>query len=245
MKKNIVIIFITFISINFFADDQFLFQQAQHRFAQEKWEKALLMYQDIKNKNSIVWQNIATCLFNIQQYPQALVAVKRAFFEVSFKQFHALEDLEKKIDIKLHIQPSSEFYFLLRKILYAIPLLVLQIIFLVILIQIFLMLLRRSRWHDFTHQEKRFLKKLMIVLTICTGLWYSKTLFFLNDKAIVIKSDARVYAGPDESFHDFEKLQQGIDVKIIKKQKNMYHIQTKTFSGWVKADVLEPIINHE
>lgn len=245
MKKNIVITCLIFMSINFFADDQLFFQKAQNKFVQKEWQEALSIYQRIENKNSLVWQNIATCLFHQQQYPQALVATKRAFFGASFAQLHDLESLEKKIDEQLHIQASSDFYFLLKKILHGIPLLVLQIIFLVILIQIFLMLLRRWRWHDFTCQEKRLLKKLMIGLLVCMTLWYVKTLFFLNDKAIVIKSDAMVYAGPDESFHDFEKLQPGIEVKIMKKQKNMYHIQTQTFSGWVNADVLEPIINHE
>ncbi len=245
MKKNIVITCLIFFGINFFADDQSFFQKAQYKFAQEKWEESLLMYQKIENKNSLVWQNIATCLFHQQQYAEALVAVKRSSIHASFKQLHDLENLEKKIDQQLHIQPLSDFCFVVRKILYCIPLLLLQIIFLVILIQVFLMLLRRWRWNDCTRQEKRFLKKLIIVLSVCTALWYAKTLFFLNDKAIVIKSDAMVYAGPDESFHDFEKLQLGIEVKIMKKQKNMYHIKTQTFSGWVNADVLEPIINHE
>jgi tetratricopeptide (TPR) repeat protein len=245
MKKNIVIISIIFMSINFFADDQSLFQQAQNEFAQEKWEESLSIYQKIENKNSLVWQNIATCLFHLEQYPQALVAAQRAFFGVSFAQFYHLENLEKKINTQLHLEQKSDFYFVARKILYYIPLLLLQIIFLVILIQIFLMFLRRWKWDDFTRQEKRFLKKLIIILLVCMALWYAKTLFFLNDKAIVIKSNAMVYAGPDESFHDFEKLQPGIEVKIIKKQKNMYHIQTQTFSGWVNADILEPIINHE
>lgn len=245
MKKNIVITCLIMIGTHLFADDQLFFQQAQHTFAQEKWEESLSNYERIQNKNSFVWQNIAICLFHQQRYPQALVAVKRALIGASFKQLNLLEDLEKKIDAELHLQPVSDFYFVLRKILHYIPLFMVQIIFLLILIQIFLMLLRRWRWHDFTCQEKRSLKKLMIILSMCMAVWYVKTLFFLNDKAIVIKSDAMVYAGPDESFHNFEKLQPGIEVKIIKRQENMYHIQTQTFSGWVNADELEPIINHE
>jgi tetratricopeptide (TPR) repeat protein len=245
MKKNIIITCILFLSSNFFADDQSFFQQAQNKFAQEKWEESLSMYEKIQNKNSLVWQNIAICLHHQQQYPQALVALKRAFAGASVAQLNQLQNLEIKIDGALQIPSPSTFYFVARKILYGIPLLVLQIIFLLLLVQLFLMMLRRHRWYDCTYQEKKYIKRIIIALFLCMGLWYLKTLFFANDIAIVIKPEVIVYAGPDTSFHNFEKLHPGTEVKIIEKQNNMYHIKIQKITGWVSTDVLEPIINHE
>lgn len=244
MKKSIIILSLIFISNNFFADDNQFFNVAQNKFGQEQWQDALLNYQKIQNKNSLVWQNIAICLFRQEQYPEALVAVKRALYQASFKQLDTLEQLEKKIDEQLHIQPISDLHYILRKILFFIPLIVLQIIFLILLVQIFLVLIRRWRWNDFTRQEKGFLKKVIIILLLCIGIWYLKILFFSYDKAIVIKPDAIVYAGPDQSFHKIENLQPGIEVQIIEKQREMYHIKMPKHLGWVKIDVLEPIVNY-
>ncbi len=246
MKKNIIIFCLMFLNIQIFAhDDAYFFNKAQHEFAQEQWDKALFDYQKIKSKNSIVWQNLAHCLYNKQQYAQALVAVKRAIYLASCNQLNNLQNLENNIYHQLHLEPLSYGSCLVRKFLFFIPLFILQIIFLLILIQIFLILLHRYRWSDFTLQEGKKLKKLIIILCLCISLWYVKRLSFIDDKAIVIQSDAIVYAGPDESFHQCEKLQPGIEVKIIKSQNKMYHIKTSRISGWVNMDVLEPVIGHE
>lgn len=245
MKNNILFFCLFFIHDIFFADDTHLFNLAEDKFSKEQWQDALYEYDKIQYKNSLVWEDIAICLFHLQQYPQALVAINRALIDPSFKQLNSLEILEKEIDKLLHIESRSGYSFLCRKILFFIPILFIQIIFLILLIAIFLILIRRSRWHDFTHQEKKSFKKILIILMFWIILWFLKTLSFMGDKAIVIKPNAHVYAGPEETFHTIKVLQPGIKVKIVSKQQNMYQIKTSEYLGWVNLDVLEPIINHE
>lgn len=246
MKQNRLIIPLLFIITNFLvADNEKFFDVAETKFKQEQWQEALFEYNKIEAKNSFTWEKIGTCLFHLDQYPQALVAVNRALLAPSFSQFSRLEKLEKNIHEKLHLEQPSEFKFLLKKILFFIPVFLIQIIFLVLLISILLMLIRRFKWQDFTIQEKRFVKKIIILFIFFTGLWFLKKLSFVHDKAIVIKSPTYLYAGPEENFHVIQTLQSGMTVKILNKKEQMYQVTTSKHLGWVKLNLVEPIVTYE
>ena len=234
------IFFTTFIMIGtlYCARQMEDFLQANQYFEKQQFEQAIESYQKINTKGPVLWYNIAQCYIKINQFLDALVAIKKAQINADPTVLAATYTTLKYLQDKITVTHDSKILTLGRWCSAYCSLLWLQII---TLLCWFLVALS---WHLSILQKFSVRVILLLVLITVTTLmslvWWTTT----QHQAITIK-ETGLYVGPDIQFTSKSSCIPGQQVTIATTLQNnqtvWYKIKTDQSVGWVPADTIEPI----
>ncbi|MBP9764960.1 SH3 domain-containing protein [Candidatus Babeliales bacterium] len=224
------------------SSDPIIFRKAQQSFIEGHWQEALDLYSSLTHKDSVVWQNMGNSCFNLQQYPHALLYWKRSYKDAGFsiQRVKALLAAEHQVYKKLNLPDLPVWYDWLMILVTCIPIWLVYIIIMLCLLFLLKFMLHYWRWHELAASQRKKTVCIMMVLAIMGMIWYGHKWVFQH-KAIVVKSDTFVYAGPEQTFHIVSKVGLGTVVRILEQTENMYKVTTDTTSGWLEHKNVQKI----
>ena len=157
--------------------------------------------------------------------------------EISFDKISQMFALQKQALLALNLPVPSFLQYELKRILMLLPIPVTQFLLLFCLLKILLTLY-------FYRNKKWPLKNLFLLLfnvLLCCVVWHLQNKIYDKKIAFVVKDNAFVYAGPEQSFHKISQLKLGTQVQLIKCQSDMCQIMVHDSRGWVVSNQIETI----
>ncbi len=240
MDRRIRTIFIIFF---LWWPHQSMSQQAQELFllankAYEKGEsaEALRHYQAIKKKGPILWYNMGNCYYRQHDFAQAIACWQRAlrgatvslYKDVEHNCAHAYQKLSKKYH-------SSWWDMIMASSAYRIPILVMQLLFLLCWALLFMMIMRRQKsWHNYFS----IIGLLLLLFYFGLVLWYH---YQQQRQAygIVIEKTAPLYVGPDAQYHAVGTAEIGDRITLMQKRAAWYKVSKDGTTGWIPSSAIE------
>lgn len=247
MKKNIIFL-LSFFVYNFAClatPSQEYFLQGNMHFAHGKFDKARACYENIEPKSSVVWQNLGNCYFNEHEYGKAVVCWRRAYKGASLKQLDQLLQSQDRVFqmCKSDVQPMRMSWFEL--ILQFFPKVLLQFLLLVLLVLFFLLfyqcMLQKQIVYRSLPCKKRYFLALLVGVIFLGWLLRYKHQQLMQRHAVVIKQDAGVKVGPEQSFSNKYTLAPGYVVQLLSEKNGMHKVTTSKGTGWICSQDLEVV----
>jgi hypothetical protein len=220
------------------------FDQANAHYRNRAYEKALELYRKIDTKDAHTYYNMGNCAYHLGKNGPALLYWRKA---EKVWGFHNRKELLENITLlKQKLAPSGQarieatvfdnMTHYLLSLLRTIPLLILQILFLLLWIFLFAYL-------KYLYKKKHaFLISLLFaciaLLSISLVIRYK---FDLEHYGVILCKDAPLRSGPEAGFKVIESLNEGTEVAILKHSKNAFKVRVNGYTGWVSAEDMESI----
>lgn len=237
-RKNYIVLLITFVLFNLIANDEELFLQANQLYKQKDYSNALMLYNKISQKGSAVLCNIGNCYFHQDDYPQALVYWLRAQKIASFSEYNEIEKNKEIVFKKIGKQEPQSFLAsskaFLDTIASFIPLLLLQLLFLLIFCGIAL-----YHWKRSNRNKKiisHFLWCWLFLLGILLNIEYKKT---HTQYGIITHNNISLFTGPHKDFSVVGPLGYTNQVVIQEQRDGWYKVKQGPLLGWVEAEAVQ------
>jgi len=233
-KQTLFFLLLSLVQSLFAAHELEQFLRGNKLFQEGKAQEALKEYTEISNKGPVLWYNSALCHLELQEPVKALIAFKRAERFANNTLLTKIEPLIKKVQTELNQPHESDWIQGMRRYASYFSLFWLQV--LVLLLWWFAAI---GLWCGFFKKTwQRFL--LVISLLFCVGsiavVWWART-----SCAAVALNETSFYIGPNVDFHEVGSVTKGQLVTVKKHDGQWYNIKTKTGSGWIVQENLEPI----
>ncbi len=216
------------------------FTQANHLFASQNYVQASQMYRTIENPSFAVLYNAAVCSLYQHEYGHALLFIKQAEKKAGYQELSQLYHLEKYIK-QMNNAHYVETWFdqlaiFCKKCILSISILLLQLMIIILLcIVIFC---SYKRW--FGMYKKMGIVALSLFF-LCMMIWWHSYHIIHERAGIVVKDTIVVYAGPDETFYEKNKLHASDVVTILDQHTKFYKIKVKKNIGWIFCNDIELI----
>lgn len=246
--KNYIALLILIIFNSLYTDDQKILQQAHDCCMASQWQQALDLYKTVSYKNSDILQNIGTCYFNQKNYVYALLYWQRALIDADGIKITTLLKLQDKAYKALHQESYSFLYYYFVQTVLYLPLWTLQLILILCLLFFIYITFQYLLMYDvrISLMMRCLIFCMTFIFGISVGTWYARTIILAKNKALVVKSDVCVYAGPENTFHLVGMVQPATAVCVMSdKYQDMYHIQTEKITGWTPAQNIEFVYKYE
>lgn len=243
MKKKLlsVLFFINF-CLQATIDDQ-LFVQANSYFFNGEFAKARQSYEQLPNKNSIIWHNIGNCYYNEDNCTQALVCWKRAELGATFNQLGKLLELERTVLEKYHVSCDGVFMTTLKRCILGCPKIFMQLLlmlcFLLFLAFFYSCYIKKKQLINQISCNKRYFIILLISIISLLLLLAAREKFTQEKLGVVSQQKITVHIGPEKSFQQKMTLPQGCILQIVDQQSDMLKIYCDQGTGWIKAEDVE------
>lgn len=245
-----ILFFSIFSSYLLCQNNEDIFNQANCLYKKGQFEEALTLYQKIPNKSGYVHYNLGNCAYKLKKFGYALLYWKRAEKDWNFFNRDELLDnidlLKKELEKqqnKIKKKKILPFFVLLKKIkslslswIRSMPLIVLQILFLILWLFLFFYL-------KFLYKTR---KKLLIIglfssIAICGIILVIRYSFESRKYGIIINKKAELLSGPSNTFQTLIKLQEATEVTIQKESDGFFKIKVNKQSGWINKKCIEKI----
>lgn len=224
--------------------DQELLLQGKTYFFEGDFNKALLCYEQISQKNSIVWLNMGNCYFNEKNNIKALLCWKRAEKHATFSQLGKLFESENKVCELLNCHQDSFFIQLFHRITWGFSLIKMQIILLMLLILLVCLwyqsFVKKSSFLFISCKKKNILVLLFLICSMCVIIML-KVKHVSKKQAVIMQSKVAVHVGPETTFAQKILLSMGTVVEIVDEKNDMIKIIYPQGSGWILADRVEVV----
>jgi tetratricopeptide (TPR) repeat protein len=217
-----------------------LFLRGNKYYAEKDYENAFHAYDMISKKGRAVLYNMGNCLYNQEKYPEALVYWLKAEEGATAKEYALIQQNKNLAYTKIGKQKEESWS---RKMMHMMqsPLLYVSLFFL----QLFFLLC----WWIFMlmlHKKQTGLKKIAQSILCCMIAVFAAILgthYTQHNKksAVVIKKEAKLFAGPDKSFHVLSSLVCADNAAVKESREGWHKIQYADMIGWVEADVIQII----
>lgn len=212
------------------AEESFL--KAHQLYQHKDYAKAVYAYESIPSKSSETLYNIGNCYYHMQQYPYALLYWERASKHASVQLLHNIIYNVHVLESDLQKPHASSFDYYMQWARAFFSLLFLQLMVLALLLLFIILIMLRPGWYVVMSGVCSI--TLMALILVIHIHYYSSV-----DRAIVIKDDVGVYAGPGETYAQIGALQAADKVTIGKREDTWYKICHGTVTGWVSSISLE------
>lgn len=214
-----------------------LFLRGNKYYKEGDYDKALEYYSAINKKGWAVLYNIGNCFFHKEDYSHALVYWLRAEKNAT-KQGYSLIKQNKEIALKkLNKQKKDECLekmstFFRLKFPYL-SLFFLQLFFLMC----WWLLILRMRVKQTS--AKTVIQSLLCLSTFIFAIvLYERYIQNHTCSAIVVKKEAKLFAGPDKNFHVLSPVLYADCATVKAVREGWYKIQYADMIGWVEEDVI-------
>lgn len=246
--KILCVLFTTFLSGSIFCATNYqeIFLQANEVYKKGEFSKAYDLYKSIPNPGSEINYNLGNCAYKLGQPGYALLYWRRA--ERLWNIFDRNELLDNISLLKSQFsgtdrREKNKVFELLRwiknytiSVVSAIPLVVIQVLFLAIWFFLFLyvrFLFKRKR---------RFLIIVLFILISLLGtLLVVKYSLYYRQKGVIVTKTAILLSGPGNTFQKLGNLSEASEILIQKESGDFYKIKYNGQSGWVNHKEIEKI----
>lgn len=226
--------------------DQEIFMQANSYYKQSDYQKAYDLYRQISNKNFAVNYNLGNSAYKLDKLGYALLYWRRAQKDCSIWNQQELLDNIYLLKQKLAIFDSDKFYknnlffckykSLLISFFKYIPIIYLQLIFLLLWFFLFLYIRRLYR------AKRKFLIFILFLLITISGVLLILRYNLEHKKyGIVVQQKTELLSGPGKNFAQLSVLPQASEFIIYKESDGYYKIKFLKSIGWVNRKDVEAI----
>lgn len=243
MKKTMFFILLLMSAFLPAQSSQELFLQGNKHFFNGQFDKARQCYEEIPEKNSVIWHNIGNCYYNENKCSKALVCWRRAQTGASFQQIGQLLDLEKIVLEKYHFPCDGIFMKSLKQIILSVPKLLLQFLLLLCFLFFFFLFykcyLQKGQKTSRLLCKKRYFISLLLTTVVFMLLLGAKAKFMKEKQGVVTTQKVAVYVGPETTFHQKITLPESCIVQILDEKPGMFKVVCSEGAGWITSDAVE------
>lgn len=215
------------------------FARANDAFLQEKYQEAYKLYQEISRPTPRVYFNMGSCAIKLNKMGTALWHLRQAqerwgFFDYDELSFR-LDEVYTKLSSNQPNKKKSAPHVLRHcmRIINAIPLITLQLLFLVCWTLLFVFAKRLLK-----QKRRTLLILLFISLLVSVGLLLFRQIRSMRLHAIVVEQNATLYAGPSTTYQQVGVLLEGREVFVDKQRQDFCKVRTKGQFGWAARSAL-------
>lgn len=216
------------------------FTQANHLFASKNYVQASQVYRSITNPSFAVLYNAAVCSLYQHEYGYALLFIKQAEKKASYQELGQLYHVEKYIkqmnDVHYVETWFDQLAIFCKKCILSISILLLQ--FMIIILLCIVIFCSYKRWFG---MYKKMGMVALSLFFLCMMIWLYACHIIHERTGIVVKEAIVVYAGPDDTFYEKNKLHVSDVVTILDQHKRFYKIKVKKNIGWIFCNDIELI----
>ena len=213
-----------------------LFIQGNTAYQAGDISHALQYYKKIIHRGPGVWTNIGNCYSAQKEFPQAIIAWRKAQATAPYDLWMALEKNCAVALKEMGISHASNWFHFFDRWAHIVPPLLLQLIFLFCWYLLFFLLFVRKPLRHFSYYFLLIIFSLMFLGTLLLIHYYRYT----HQKGIVTK-ESILRAGPHEQFDTISVVAQLEDVRIQEKREGWYKIATQNHIGWLASDLVEKL----
>lgn len=212
-----------------------MYHKANKALKTGQYQDALEGYQSLESQGPVIYYNTGIAQYHLQQYGKALASWGKA-------EQHAGPALLKKIQAnktkayqKLGIQESHPWRIMALLVQSYFSLFLLQILF----------LLTWFGWWFADYSSSALVRKYKVVLLLisisCGCLLAVKYWVQEYQRAIVIVSEAKIFAGPNTEFDSVAHIKEGEQVTVVQKEDTWYKVSCQNVHGWIQSVDIEQI----
>lgn len=211
---------------------QEVFLRANKEYKEGQFQKARELYESITPKGRAVWYNLGNSLYQLKQYPHAIAAWRRAQEGAPLEE---LKNIEYNINCareqsgyRAIINPT--WYRLLRASTVLVPLVLIELIFLLAWYLLFwVVIIRRG--------TKGIMNMILITVLLCIIVWFGAALYVHHQESCyakaVVHQQTAVYAGPHDRYHVVGELVSSDELNILEQRAGWCKIMHDQTYGWV------------
>lgn len=232
--------FICTVCVIFAGNDEEFFLRGNKYYAAKEYDNALQAYTMIEKKGHAVLYNMGNCFFKKEDYPQALVHWSRAEVGANRQEYSLIQHHKELALRKLGKQKEQSWWHygiaLVQSQLLYLSLLFLQLLFLVFW-WVFILAMRKKQ----TGKAKVAQGILCCCISIFAMLLEMHYVQENTHSAIVVKKEAKLFAGPDKNFAVLAPIAYADGANVKETRDGWYKIKYADKIGWVEADVIQII----
>lgn len=213
-------------------DEQY--HKASKLFAQKEYQQALDLYASLEPQGAITYYNQGVVLYHLKEYARALAFFRKA-------HFYADAALQKKIAFnvaktqeKLGVPVDPWWYSWLLLVQSYCSLFLFQLIFLI-----------SSYLFYFSISQHTIFEKMRVpalVLFLLSGSVVGAKYWVLKQhSAVVITQNGKLFAGPNNEFHEVADLKYGQEVKVVDQEESWYKMLYPHGKGWIQKSNVEEV----
>lgn len=215
------------------------FLQANEFYKKEEYEKAIKLYDEVKNPGFAVLYNTALSYMQQKKYAYAKLALLQAERCANFKKLGQKQELYDAINAKIGMGKSTSWLvpmeIFIKKCILSLSIFGVQLVLLLIL------LLLVSVVYIRLYRQYVGLFIIMIIM-LCTvfGVWQYK-MKYMKQQVGVIVQETNLLAGPAATFYAKHPVAKGSVGKVLAKRDTFYQISQGSKIGWVDAESIKLI----
>jgi tetratricopeptide (TPR) repeat protein len=240
LGKYNILFFVCAASVIFAGNDEEFFLRGNKYYATQEYDSALQAYNMIEKKGHAVLYNMGNCSFKKEDYPQALVYWSRAQAGANKHEYNLIQYNKELALRKLGKQKEQSWQS--RMIVFAqaqslyLSLLFLQILFLVFW-WVFILVMRKKQTGSAKVAQSIVCCCLAVFATLLSMHYVHENAY----SAIIVKKEAKLFAGPDKNFAVLSPVAYADGVAVKETREGWHKIQYADKIGWVEADVIQII----
>jgi hypothetical protein len=216
-----------------------LFLTALSEYKNQQYQEALEHNLAIKNKGNALLYNIGCCYSELGNSVDAVVYWRKAQAGASWRVYDDASAAIKKVygaaGKEYVLSSKQKLYASLNRFFSPFSLFQLQLFFILGWYLLFLIY-----YYDF----RRLRALLMIVMMIgVSGVMVAIGIKWNSQRYQygIVREEAVAFVGPDSDYHIMGRINPLDEVVIDKAVNGFYKIKTQQLTGWVAADMVEPI----
>lgn len=234
-KTVIMVFFATLMTYSVCAHEQELFLQANALYVHGDYQRAIDRYQSISRKGAGVYLNLGNAYYHQGDLVSALIQWKKAQRLARGALLRTVLEHIALVEQQLHLSPSlyTSLFIKAGPYITFIPMIALQLLWLVLMIILLLSTIRKS--------GSRRIVTVAVLLFACalvSSAMAMKHVLQLPACAVVCKSQAPLFAGPNNQYHTMSTLSAGSQVSICQQGSTWCKIACDNTVGWIETSAL-------
>jgi len=211
---------------------QEIFLNANQLYQEEKYAKALQLYDSIEKKGPATWFNMGNCAFGLKKYVEAIIYWKRARKNSATYWLQAIDHNISHAYNKLGRVYTQGLMEKIYAQISLVSLFWLQLLFIICWFFFFICWFWLKKW--------RFglLATLIVLNIVCTAVLFLKYRTVQYPLAIV-KNNTVLFSGPDKDYHVMANINAADQVQVGQKDGRWYKVKYGSITGWVLSENIE------
>lgn len=242
MKSRVLLVALAFSFLfpalradNRIEENTVLYDEAMLAYQGGNYRKTLELLRGIEQQSPNMLYLMGDAANRLQQYGYAL-AYWRAAQHVWPMQGRVhlakiISQIKSKMGVESALQASTRAAIVVSDVLRALPILLIQLIFLVLWTFLFLYLR-----YLYQRKHRKLVVALFSLLFIAGAVLVAKISVDRKLHAVVVVPTTAILSGPGKTFHTVGNFKEGTEVKVVKTADSFYKVRLGRLVGWVMKD---------
>ncbi len=208
--------------------------KADEKFREGKFHEALSLYGELQYPSANAYANMGSCAFQLGDFAKALwrwrQAEKRWGFSGRWDLYQNLDLVRQKLSgpTKEKLPTLQCLQDGLQRKCRSIPLVVMQLIFLLLWAFLFLYVRKLLKF-----RRKKTLLGLFCLVVACGGFLVYRHNLLSHTYAVVLEASSDLYSGPALTYQKIGQLKEGDEVRVEAQERDFYKVGAHGWSGWI------------